>query len=463
MNGTDGIHYPFGGLQAVVNMDEVTTTDAVSIISFRPGPAGTSSAEVGDGVIVDVDFAAPGRLCTIRLSREALYIANGPLDDLIGPAGRQSVIETINARTGPRLRKLDLGPSQRQQLGSLLFGEGAAAAGRIIAAADVSDDFDEHPVVRAIARLATYNAISPNAMGNKIISDDRLDSGIGFAFVAIRDDLKGDGVLSRLNQRQYQQLVDIVARGERPVQRNPRYGNAIREQIDLLGSIIDRNSRDRAQSQQRNQQPEPEQIAAMRFPDTGTDLFTSDGTRGNDQPDRAVTRGGGRSPVDIPGPASAATPESGSAQLTSPGRLEVAYRQRPDGEWIKIFDHNLSLIATVPIINHGRKAGGWIAQAVIPTSLTIADDLHIVVTSKNDTGSDDPFERIIDAVETGKDAAQLATEGRVSDAAAQWRVCAALWNELGDKTRSNLAMAYATGDLEIARLAQLHDTVRSLI
>jgi len=34
---------------------------------------------------------------------------------------------------------------------------------------------------------------------------------------------------------------------------------------------------------------------------------------------------------------------------------------------------------------------------------------------------------------------------------------------LGDKTRSNLAMAYATGDLAIARLAQLHDTVRSLI
>ena len=122
----------------------------------------------------------------------------------------------------------------------------------------------------------------------------------------------------------------------------------------------------------------------------------------------------------------------------------------------------MSLLATVPIIKHGKKAGGWLAQAVVPSTLSVTD-VHVAVTSTDDTRSGDPFERVSEAVDAGRDATQLAVAGQGANASRQWRICAALWNELGDKTRSNLAMAYANNDLSVGREKQLHDSVRSLI
>ena len=59
MNGVDEFQYPFSGIQAIVDTEDISLTGTVNVTSFRPGPAGTTTTYVGDGVVVEVDFAAP--------------------------------------------------------------------------------------------------------------------------------------------------------------------------------------------------------------------------------------------------------------------------------------------------------------------------------------------------------------------------------------------------------------------
>ena len=58
MNGVDEFQYPFSGIQAIVDTEDISLTGTVNVTSFRPGPAGTTTTNVGDGVVVEVDFAA---------------------------------------------------------------------------------------------------------------------------------------------------------------------------------------------------------------------------------------------------------------------------------------------------------------------------------------------------------------------------------------------------------------------
>ena len=446
MNGVDEFQYPFSGIQAIVDTEDISLTGTVNVTSFWPGPAGTTTTYVGDGVVVEVDFAAPGRLCAVHLPLDSLSISDGPLDDLISPAGRQSLIDTINNPVGPTLRKVDLGPSQRERAASSLrFGEGASAAGQVLAASNVGDDVNEHPIVRAIARFETYAASTPSGIGTGIISADRLDSSIGFALVALQADLEGEQILSRLSPTLYKQLVSIVAGSGRAVQSHPRHGAAIRDHVLALGEIISRNQDSDFQRDSGSATIEELHPVIAADHASKTEALRYDSSQ-IDTSDNSL-----KSPTD-----------SMSAWFSSPGRLEVSYTKSPDGKWVKVFDHNLSLLATVPIIKHGKKAGGWLAQAVVPSTLSVTD-IHVAVTSTDDTRSGDPFERISEAVDAGRDATQLAVAGQGANASRQWRICAALWNELGDKTRSNLAMAYANNDLSVGRKKQLHDSVRSLI
>ena len=451
MNGLYYEPFPFSAVQVVVSMSEIELTGTVSLVSFRPGPAGMSTADIGDGIAVNVDFAEPGRLCNLDLPLDGLSVDGGPLDALIGPEGRRSIRDVIADPTGPDLRKASLGSDRRRSPSMDLFDERAAAAGRILTAIDVGDDFDEHPLVRAIARFEVFQAVRTNG---RLVSADRLNSSIGYAVAAIENDLQGERILTRLSPDQYQQLVDIV-RGE--VQAHPRYGARISKHIvGLLGDHFVHNGRGIFQQPLETRPPDPSSIDALtNRPDVSP-------SPGSIQPSQVASQIEDGSPVgEASSPGLTQSASSWTASLSSPGRLEVSFTEKPNGGWIKVFDPNLSLIAAAPIINSGARFGGWNAQAVIPEELS-ADGINIEVTSDPGTRTDNQFERIMDAVDAGQRATQLHTFGQAADAAAEWKVCAGLWKDLGDATRSNMAMAYSRGNRQVTQLAQLHDAVRAL-
>lgn len=459
MNGDTHIAYPFSGTQVVIDMEDLTLLDTVSLISFTAGPAGFVTSEIGDGISVLTDFADPGRLCRIDAPPSELNRSGGLVDELIGPEGRRALIETINSPNGPSLRRVELGPSRRGGAArSGIFGEGTDAAGRILAALDVSDDIYEHPLVRAVARIEVYSATRSRYAGaGRIISDQRLDDSLGYAFAVLEDDLNNERVLTRLSQRQYRNLVEMID-GESPsVRGHALYGSGIWSQIQLLGEHLHSNN-EAATVQPRDISSKTPLLSEPVLPAAADD----DGHPGATPRDGRGRRD--QSPTtNVSSLRKRATPTAGwTPRLTGQGRLEVAFPKKPDGGWVKIFDANLAPIAVVPVKNHGRKAGGWLAKSVIPHELGL-DDLRIAVIDGNDSLPSDPFERIAAAVEAGQDATRLEMAGRSNDASAQWRVCQEQWENLGDKTRANMAAAYADGQLTVTRLPQLHDTVRSLI
>ena len=72
-------------------------------------------------------------------------------------------------------------------------------------------------------------------------------------------------------------------------------------------------------------------------------------------------------------------------------------------------------------------------------------------------------EIIEDAVEAGQLASRLSAHDAHEEAERQWQLCAELWEEAGDTTRSNFARAYGNGGERVHRSAFLHDAVRDLV
>jgi len=456
VSGLSYFEYPFSGSQVVVSMSEIELTGALSLVSFQPGPAGISTANIGDGISVDVDFAEPGRLCSLDLPLNGLSVEGGQLDGLISAEGRLSIRDLIADPAGNDLRRTSLGPYWSRRPRSIDSGEGATAAGRILTAIDVGDDFDEHPLVRAIARFEVFEAVR---IDDGFVSADRLDRSIGYAVAAIENDLQGEQVLTRLNPDQYRQLVGIVSGGGRV---HPRFGARISKHIvGLLGDNFRDNGRGIFERSRGGRRTYPSQVAAQF--DATADLADIASSSGSNQPGQLADQIETSPPFgEATGPGSTQSSTSMTAWLSSSGRLEVFFTENPNDNWIKVFDPNLSLIAAVPIIKLGSRSGGWHAQAVIPKELS-AEDVNIAVTSDPGTRSGDQFERMINAVVEGQSATRLAAAGRTAEASAQWKICAALWNELGDATRSNMALAYAHGERQVTQIAQLHDAVRALI
>lgn len=456
MNGLNYSKYPFSGSQVVVSMSEIELTGALSLVSFQPGPAGISTADIGDGISVDVDFAEPGRLCSLDLPLNGLSVEGGQLDGLISAEGRLLIRDLIANSAGNDLRRTSLGPDWSRRSRSINFGEGATAAGRILTAIDVGDDFDEHPLVRAIARFEVFEAVR---MDDSFVSADRLDGSIGYAVAAIENDLQGEQVLTRLDPDQYRQLVGIVSAGGRV---HPRFGVRISKHIvGLLGDNFRDNGRGIFERSRDGSGTDQVRVEALS--DATADLADIGSSPGSNQLGQLTDQTENSAPFgEATSPGSTRSTASMTAWLSSSGRLEVFFTEKPNDDWIKVFDPNLSLIAAVPIIKRGSRSGGWHAQAVIPKELS-AEDVNIAVTSDPGTRSGDQFERIIDAVVVGQSATRLAAAGRTAEASAQWKICAALWNELGDATRSNMAVAYAGGERQVTQLAQLHDAVRALI
>lgn len=456
MNGLNYSKYPFSGSQVVVSMSEIELTGALSLVSFQPGPAGISTADIGDGISVDVDFAEPGRLCSLDLPLDGLSVEGGQLDGLISAEGRLLIRDLIANSAGNDLRRTSLGPDWSRRSRSINFGEGATAAGRILTAIDVGDDFDEHPLVRAIARFEVFEAVR---MDDSFVSADRLDGSIGYAVAAIENDLQGEQVLTRLDPDQYRQLVGIVSAGGRV---HPRFGVRISKHIvGLLGDNFRDNGRGIFERSRDGSGTDQVRVEALS--DATADLADIGSSPGSNQLGQLTDQTENSAPFgEATSPGSTRSTASMTAWLSSSGRLEVFFTEKPNDDWIKVFDPNLSLIAAVPIIKRGSRSGGWHAQAVIPKELS-AEDVNIAVTSDPGTRSGDQFERIIDAVVVGQSATRLAAAGRTAEASAQWKICAALWNELGDATRSNMAVAYAGGERQVTQLAQLHDAVRALI
>ena len=456
MNGLNYSKYPFSGSQVVVSISEIELTGALSLVSFQPGPAGISTADIGDGISVDVDFAEPGRLCSLDLPLDGLSVEGGQLDGLISAEGRLLIRDLIANSAGNDLRRTSLGPDWSRRSRSINFGEGATAAGRILTAIDVGDDFDEHPLVRAIARFEVFEAVR---MDDSFVSADRLDGSIGYAVAAIENDLQGEQVLTRLDPDQYRQLVGIVSAGGRV---HPRFGVRISKHIvGLLGDNFRDNGRGIFERSRDGSGTDQVRVEALS--DATADLADIGSSPGSNQLGQLTDQTENSAPFgEATSPGSTRSTASMTAWLSSSGRLEVFFTEKPNDDWIKVFDPNLSLIAAVPIIKRGSRSGGWHAQAVIPKELS-AEDVNIAVTSDPGTRSGDQFERIIDAVVVGQSATRLAAAGRTAEASAQWKICAALWNELGDATRSNMAVAYAGGERQVTQLAQLHDAVRALI
>lgn len=146
------------------------------------------------------------------------------------------------------------------------------------------------------------------------------------------------------------------------------------------------------------------------------------------------------------------------------GRLQLTWDGDPGGTWMRIMDpDDLTMVALVPV---RHVDGSWMIEAIVPPDRPLNTWIIEATDSPMSTGSRSTAERIVEAVRLGQVAARIRTQlGTLGDPAEQrnaWLACAQLWRELGDETRANLAVAYASGE-RVTRRNQVADRVRTAL
>lgn len=446
------IEHPFQGMQVTVDPSSVRETGMLDVVGFVPGPAGMVSTGFGGDVTVSVDYADPGRMSSVEIPLGAAGPDLELMVALFGPQGWQVLRSSIDARLDhPIVTPLGKPRSLRDVSSGRTGDRPALDFGTAVAGLSVTDDADEHPLVRATAALESLRAVwESSGLGESLIGDAsgrrRVDRWMTDAVEALRDDLYGDQRLVELDPGTYRYLqrcamvlVDRYAKG-------PRW---TRDLVRVLPErLIDLDSRRRQRAARSTAADEPLQMARMMVSMAASQYLLSD---------PAVIQ----ALEELPSDGSSAPPGSPRLELASPGRLRVVFAEEPSGSWLRVLDRSsLGLLAVVPI---QRERSAWLAEAIVPADAGL-DDLQIVVADAPvPTEGGSSISRTLGAIDAGRRATMLDTRDDRRAAAAQWRACAVLWRDLGDETRANLADAYATGRERVRRRSQVHDDVRRLV
>lgn len=295
----------------------------------------------------------------------------------------------------------------------------------------MSDDVYEAELVRAVASVESAALLVDTSWLDNVdrsVFEDQL----AFAAAVIVDDLDGEGTLGDLDSRDDERLREAVVRvaartdwAERP------WAQDLRARLPQRVFDLDEERRRRLA------------MAGDRDVVYGAPGDAAEVVYSRAAPARQV-----EAPSRMP-----------TLDTQGPGRFVFHYATRPDGSWLRlVHGRTQALVALVPIMRVGRR---WEAHVVLPTTLDVAS-LVAEPTDEPIVGSSSSVDMMIDAIECGRIAARRSAAGDPA-AAAAWRRCARRWSELGDDTRANRAMAYATGNQQVTRPAFVHDAVRTVL
>lgn len=439
---------PLEHLDVVVDFSSVRDDRQLRLTGFQPGPAGISTGVLADGVRIAVDYADPRRICFVNSDLSLLGSDLSCLGRLLGSDSRHVLLEEVeNAiKYGERRRRfrVQLGDERLRQASAPdpLRRDSGEFGTFIHLLSDISDR-DEPSLVRAVAAVDAFEQLDSSRQ-HLLLARDTGDALIRFMTSAILADVRGPAVLSDLEEQFGEQLVDLLRRAAqiRLILKTDFHSRLMESSEILRRKMRSTNS------------PESDLAA----PDAMMSIVASpDRSRTFTPPSRPALRlsASRRSQASEP-------PEwHGVPELMSSGRLRIRWVENPGHIWIRVLDRrDLHLIAVAPVRQYASNL--FECEAVIPPDHTV-ESISCELADEPSRAPRPTIEVIEDAVEAGQLASRLSAHDAHEEAERQWQLCAELWEEAGDTTRSNLARAYGNGGERVQRSAFLHDAVRDLV
>jgi hypothetical protein len=458
---------PYQGEQITVAPLDVAETGVLDLIGTTPGPAGMASVDLGDAV-VSVDFAVPRRLVGIERTRPGSPADDPLLVALLGDEtalGLDAVLRDDPNRSATRRVGGDRTTGRTRHLSFDPRGQAAADFGLVVVGLAVADDAIEHPLVRAVAAVESTGALLERMGGTGPVDPRLLDRRLRRATEELVGDAEGDEVLRELDPDEYrvlQRWVESIARFGRAGDRaGDRASDWASDWIDDLVRAVPPRWFD-LDDERRRRRPEPPPAVPTRR------LASSAGHPAamSPRPSAAFPFDGDR-PIpppplrrDAAAAASPPAPEPPLITMTSPGRLRVVYSSKPDGTWLRILDRSsLGVLAVVTVRSQPRR---WVAEAVVPADLAVDDLVVVVMDDPVTDAAGSSIDRVLDAIEAGRRATMLTARRGLKSGSRAWSECAEAWAVTGDETRVNIARSYASGNDDVDRPWQVHDTIRNL-
>ena len=382
----------------VVHIDDAGERE---LVSFNAGPAGVAQVDLGNGVIVQVDFAEPSRLASIRIEPNARA---STVEDLIGPERADAVLSMVPRADGrPRRMVGEDGPERERarRAGPSSLPRGTYESmrfGRVAVLQSMVDDPWAPDLVRATAALE----VAVETAGDLGDRDSIAQLG-GSAIERAAELLDGaDADLSGWATAHPDVARDLHELCDNRAFTHPLIARA----ADVLASTAP---------------PDHGDIAAARS---------------------------SPSVVEMPG---------SHVDLKPSGRMVVRSADLSGDQWVRVVrKDSLVLLALAPMM---VTASGVMAEVIVPPDLTLAD-MEVDITAAPLPVPASSLARVTRAVQLGRDAVALHVVGQWQRSRTRWVECARAWRELGDTTRAQIAARYADGEYEPQRGATLAERVR---
>jgi len=371
------------------------------LVSFNAGPAGVAQVDLGDGVTVQVDFAEPSRLASIRIEPGARA---STVEDLIGSQRADAVLSMVPRSDGrPRRMVGEDGPERErdQRVGPSSLARATYESmrfGRVAVLQSMVDD----PWAPDLARATAALEVAVEAAGDLGDRDSIAQLGVSAVERAAQLLDGADADLSRWAgahpdvARDLHELCDNQLLMSRPI--------AHAAEVLAAAGFVDHRGNAASQSSS----PVPEM-----------------------------------SGVHI--------------ELKPLGRMVVRSADLSGDQWVRVVrKESLVLLALAPMM---VTASGVVAEVIVPPDLTLAD-MEVDITAAPLPVPASSLARVTRAVQLGRDAVALHVVGQWQRSRTRWAECARAWRELGDTTRAQIAARYADGENEPQRGPTLAERVR---
>ena len=406
--------------------------DRRECIASTPGPAGVAELDLGNGAVITVDYVFPGQLVSVDLARStrrsvvtALFGATRG-NELLGLEarndGRPQRIGNPDANPLQSLPRRRTGGSygyEAGQVGGLALlntmsrNERSSDLARGVAALEfghtiVGGDVEFVPGLRrllapAIRRAGELLLASPADLADLVGRDPLTARRIAEQCRRVAPDNRSFATIARLIEDQMRRNTDDDEFGWR----------------DFGTDAVHRSIRLSA--------PPRRQIYALQ---TVADFATEE-------------------PTLLPVP-------DYSVELHGGGRLVVEFHRKAAGAWIRVLHaETLVLLALAPVLDDN---GDQTAEAIVPTDLA-REQLLVEVTDRPLPEATSALARTRQAIRLARDAVEMTASGASSAARDLWHASEAIWRELGDESRANLAREFAYGKPRLVREVTLAERV----
>ena len=374
------------------------------------GPAGSSSVELSDGGVIEVDHLDPSRLVGVQAdaadpASSALLVA------LFGGDGALQIADAAVSVGGdePQTQSdpddpWSAGPGRTpRQVQSLDLD--AQRTGRLVVLADLSTDPAAGPLARAVASAELVGALDATPGGDLFApAAPRLASRALELLRQVSDD-----ELIGLDPKLTYQLISVL-HGLGPALLSPKERSALVVELRRLRDV------------------EPDvQIVALMEPQVR-------------QADAGESFGGNVAADALAVPASEPVTQ---VLRRSPALLEVTVPRDEQSRWVRVLrTDGLVALAQAPLQRSGLIDR---AELLVPPDTHTAD-LHVQVLDADQllAAAGSATELFRRAVRLGRSAASAERDGNRPQAMRRWQKCGELWDQLGDRPRSMQARGHAS-------------------